>query len=731
MDTNAEEISPLVAYPCNFRLILKLFRAAFGVESAVLIVVRMSPGKPYPLGPVFDGFGVNFALFSSVATRVELCLFDDRGEETRCDLPEVTAFCWHGYLPGLQPGQPYGFRVHGPWAPASGIRCNPAKLLLDPYARYIEGRVHWNQAVFGHHWDNPAQRNDLDSARYMPRCVVTTEDFDWGADRPLRTPWDLTTIYEAHVKGLTIRHPDVPADFRGTYLAVAHPAIIRHLKQLGITAIELMPIQQFVHDLHLLQRGVRNYWGYNTIGFFAPHNEYLAGTCAAGRQLWEFKEMVKTLHSAGIEVILDVVYNHTAEGNHLGPVLAFKGIDNATYYRLSETDASYYVDHTGTGNSLNTRQPYALQLLMDSLRYWVTEMHVDGFRFDLASTLARGTDGVDPLSAFFDLIQQDPVVRQVKLIAEPWDLGTGGYQLGRFPALWSEWNGRFRNGVRDYWRGTDHTLNEFAHRISGSRDLYERNGREPTASINFVTCHDGFTLADLVSYELKYNHANGEDNKDGENDNHSWNCGHEGPTDRVEIKELRNRQKRNLLATLFLSHGVPMLLAGDELGRSQAGNNNAYCQDNELSWLDWKHYDAELFNFVARLAALRRQHPIFRRRRFGCVCGERCRDCRGAKWYRNDGESLSPDDWYLAYAKALGLFLSASTSDEDDDDFYIAFNAHFENLNFTLPPELDGQWSVVFNTADPQRPTGQISSNAPVFSVEAHAMLSLRSRRKS
>src|SRR5215510_12141851 len=536
-------------------------------------------GKPFPLGATYDGSGVNFALFSSIAQRVELCLFDDEGEETRHELPEMTALCWHGYVPDLRPGQRYGFRVHGPWEPASGLRCNSSKLLLDPYARCIQGQVHWNEAVFAHHLFRPQNsRNDLDSAPYVPRSVVTDPRFDWHDEQRLQTPWDMTVIYEAHVKGLTMRHPDVPVELRGTYLGLAHPSVISHFKKLGVTAIELMPVHQFVHDMHLLERGLRNYWGYNTIGFFSPHNEYssAAGPC---HQVREFKLMVKALHEAGLEVILDVVYGHTPEGNHLGPVLSFKGIDNSAYYRLVENNRFYYMDYTGTGNSLNTRHPYVLQLMMDSLRYWVTEMHVDGFRFDLASTLARGIHDVDRLCAFFDVIQQDPVVSQVKLIAEPWDVSDDGYQVENFPPLWSEWNGKFRDCVRDYWRGSDGMLSDLSLRLSGSPDLYQVDRRRPSASINFVTCHDGFTLADLVSYNEKHNESNGESNRDGENNNRSWNCGEEGITCDPAIRTLRARQKRNLLTTLFISQGVPMLLAGDELGRTQSGNNNAYCQD--------------------------------------------------------------------------------------------------------------------------------------------------------
>ncbi len=548
-------------------------------------MTKVWPGNDYPLGATYDGAGTNFSIFSEIAERVELCLFDEKGNETRFDLPEVTSFCWHGYLPNLGPGQRYGFRVHGPWAPAEGHRCNPAKLLLDPYARAIEGQVQWNEAVFPHFFNNPdGPPNDKDSAPFMPKSVVINPFFDWGNDRHPRTQSHETIVYEAHVKGFSIKHPDVPEELRGTYAGLAHPRAIEHFTRLGITAVELMPAHQFIHDKHLVERGLRNYWGYNSIGYLAPHNEYSASG-QTGQQVQEFKQMVKGLHEAGIEVILDVVYNHTAEGNHLGPILSFKGIDNAAYYRLMPDDRRYYRDYTGTGNSLNMRHPHVLQLIMDSLRYWVLEMHVDGFRFDLAATLARELHDVDRLSAFFDIIQQDPVISQVKLIAEPWDVGEGGYQVGKFPPLWMEWNGKYRDCVRDYRRGQDQTLGEFAYRITGSPDLYEATGRRPYASVNFITAHDGFTLHDLVSYNEKHNEANGEDNRDGESNNRSWNCGVEGPIDDPQVNALRNRQKRNFLSTLFLSQGIPMLLGGDEIGRAQRGNNNAYCQDNEIPGL--------------------------------------------------------------------------------------------------------------------------------------------------
>ena len=578
----------------------------------------MWPGESYPLGATYDGAGTNFGLFSEVAERVELCLFDDDGKETRVDLHEVDGFVWHGYLPGVSPGQRYGYRVHGPYHPADGHRCNPAKLLLDPYAKAIEGSVDWGQPVFSYTFGHPDRRNNADSAPYVPRSVVVNPFFDWNLDRPPRTPYHETVIYEAHVRGLTKEHPVIPEEQRGTYLGLAHPAVISHLHELGVTAVELMPVHQFVTDSHLSERGLGNYWGYNTIGFFAPHNAY-AASGSRGQQVQEFKTMVRALHAAGIEVILDVVYNHTAEGNHLGPTLSFRGIDNSAYYRLVDDDRRYYMDTTGTGNSLLMRHPHVLQMIMDSLRYWVLDMHVDGFRFDLAATLARQFYEVDRLSAFFDLVQQDPVVSQVKLIAEPWDVGDGGYQVGNFPPLWSEWNGKYRDTIRDFWRGQPSTVPEFASRLTGSSDLYQQDSRRPVASVNFVTCHDGFTLADLVSYNHKHNEANGEDGRDGSDDNRSWNCGAEGPTEDKAVLALRARQKRNFLATLLLSQGVPMLLAGDEMGRTQRGNNNAYCQDNEISWMDWAvraEEDQALFDYVRTLIRLRADHAVFRRRRF-------------------------------------------------------------------------------------------------------------------
>ena len=672
------------------------------------------PGRWYPLGASYDGAGCNFSVFSEVADCIELCLFDDDGLERRVTLPEARTFCWHGYVPGIRPGQRYGFRVHGPWDPARGLRCNPNKLLLDPYAKAIEGQVKWHDAVFpfakdaqGHAAEDRPGSDD--SAPYVPKSIVVDTRFDWsGHERPNR-PLHQTEIYELHVKGFTARMPDVPPELRGTYAGLGHPASIEYLTRLGVSAVELMPVHQFIHDGHLIERGLRNYWGYNSIGFFAPHNEYSsAGQC--GEQVREFKEMVDALHAAGIEVILDVVYNHTAEGNHLGPVLSFKGLDNTAYYRVVGHEPRYYMDYTGTGNSLNMRHPHVLQLLMDSLRYWVLEMRVDGFRFDLAATLARELHEVDRLSAFFDLIQQDPVVSQVKLIAEPWDVGEGGYQVGNFPALWSEWNGKYRDTVRDYWRGADQTLGEFANRLSGSPDLYASNGRRPLASVNFVTAHDGFTLRDLVSYNDKHNDANGEGNQDGDNHNRSWNHGHEGPTDDEAINALRARQQRNFLTTLLLSQGVPMLLAGDEIGRTQHGNNNAYCQDNELSWIDWENADLDLLYFTVSLLAFRRAHPVFRRRRWFQGRPLHGKDVRDIAWFTPQGQEMSDDDWNVGFAKSLTVYLNGNAIPSRgprgeaivDDTFLLCFNAHYEPLTFTLPEQKFGvRWHRVVDTADP------------------------------
>ena len=675
------------------------------------------PGSAYPLGATYDGSGTNFALFSEVADAVELCLLAEDGTETRVPMAEVDGFVRHCYLPSVAPGQRYGYRVHGEYAPERGLRCNPNKLLLDPYAKAVAGAVDWDPAVFGYDLGEPDSRNDADSAPHMFHAVVINPFFDWSADQHPRTPYHQSVIYEAHVKGMTALHPDIPEKARGTYAGLAHPAVINHLKRLGVTAIELMPVHQFVQDSTLLDKSLRNYWGYNTIGFFAPHNEYSASG-DLGQQVQEFKGLVKAMHAAGIEVILDVVYNHTAEGNHLGPTLSFKGIDNPQYYRLVDDQPQYYMDYTGTGNSLNVRQPHSLQLLMDSLRYWVTEMHVDGFRFDLAATLAREFYEVDRLSTFFELVQQDPIVSQVKLIAEPWDLGPGGYQVGNFPPQWTEWNGKYRDTVRDFWRGEPATLGEFASRITGSSDLYEHSGRRPYASINFIVAHDGFTLTDLVSYNEKHNEANGEDNRDGESHNRSWNCGVEGPTEEPDVLALRARQRRNFLATLLLSQGVPMIAHGDELGRTQQGNNNAYCQDSPLTWIDWENADTALIEFTAKLSKFRRRHANFRRRRFfdgHPVAMQEGGPLPDIAWFTLTGNVMTEQDWDSGFGKSVGVFLNGggiSGTDERgmpvvDDSFLLLFNAHSEELDFTLPTvDASPPWQVMIDTtADDPEPT--------------------------
>jgi glycogen operon protein len=666
------------------------------------------PGEPFPLGATWDGRGTNFAVFSEVAEAVDLCLFDDAGGETRVRLPERTAFCWHGYLPGVGPGQRYGFRVHGPWNPSQGQRCNPAKLLVDPYARSISGDIAWNDAVFPYPLGgDDLQRDERDSAPYIPKSVVIDDSFEWGGDRAPGRKLHETVIYEVHVKGFSKLRNEIPKHLRGTYAGLAHPASLDYLTSLGVTAVELLPVHQFVHEKHLVDKGLRNYWGYHSYGFFAPHNEYAAGN-EPNEVVREFKGMVKLLHEAGLEVILDVVYNHTGEGNHLGPMLSFKGLDNAAYYRTSEEDARYYVDYTGTGNTLNMRHPHVLQLIMDSLRYWVREMHVDGFRFDLASTLARELYDVDRLSAFFDAVHQDPTLQGVKLIAEPWDLGSGGYQVGNFPVRWCEWNGKYRDTVRDYWRGEDQTLGEFANRFTGSADLYEDDGRRPYASVNFVTAHDGFTLRDLVSYNEKHNEANGENNQDGESHNRSWNCGVEGPTDDAEVNAIRARQQRNFVTSLMLSQGIPMLVGGDEIGRTQQGNNNAYCQDNELSWFDWQSADHGLFEFTRRVIRLRNEHPTFRRRGWFKGRPLRGRGISDIAWLRIDGESMSEEDWQQGFVKSLMVFLNGDELHELDEDgkrvrdasFLLLFNAHYEPLDFTLPSASFGEsWTIVVDTA--------------------------------
>ncbi|MDQ1739642.1 MAG: isoamylase, partial [Pseudonocardiales bacterium] len=663
--------------------------------------------------------------------------------ETRVELTEVDGFVWHCYLPTVQPGQRYGYREHGPYAPEQGLRFNDNKLLLDPYAKATAGTIDWDQSLYGYDFGDPDSRNDDDSAAHMLHGVVINPFFDWEGDRRLDIPYNESVIYEAHVKGLTQLHPDVPEEERGTYAGLSNPAVIQHLTRLGVTAIELMPVHQFVQDSTLLDKGLRNYWGYNTLGFLAPHADYASAGQLPGQQVQEFKTMVQTLHRAGIEVILDVVYNHTAEGNHLGPTVSFRGIDNAAYYRLEESDQRYYTDYTGTGNSLNVRHPHALQLIMDSLRYWVTEMHVDGFRFDLAATLAREFYDVDRLSSFFELVQQDPTVSQVKLIAEPWDIGPGGYQVGNFPPQWTEWNGKYRDTVRDFWRGEPATIGEFAARLTGSADLYEHSARRPVASINFVTAHDGFTLRDLVSYNEKHNEANGEGNNDGESHNRSWNCGAEGPTEDPDINELRARQQRNFLATLFLSQGVPMICHGDELGRTQHGNNNGYCQDNELTWIDWEAADPDLMAFTRTVTELRRTHPTFRRRRFF--------DGRPVKrqgvgaplpdiaWLRPDGSEMTEDDWGSGFGRAVAVFLNGhgiQGSDDrggrvTDDSFILCFSAHHEPIEFTPPAELeDASWQVVLDTA--MNPSAEEADIKPILpgaavTVQPRTMVVLRS----
>ena len=667
------------------------------------------PGRPYPRGATWDGEGVNFALFSEHAEKVELCIFSEGGrrEQQRIELRECTDFVWHCYLPEARPGLIFGYRVYGPYKPEEGHRFNPNKLLVDPYAKCLVGSVSWSEALYGYTVGDP--KADLsfdtrDSAGVVPKCRVIEEAFTWGDDRRPEVPWHDTVIYELHVRGFTMRHPDVPAPLRGTYEGLASRPVVDYLRRLGVTTVELMPLHAYVDERALIERGLRNSWGYNTLAYFAPEMRYNA----SGR-VNEFKTMVKTLHSAGIEVIIDVVYNHSCEGNHLGPTLAFRGIDNAAYYRLDPQNLRNYVDFTGCGNTVNLVHPRALQLVMDSLRYWAGEMHVDGFRFDLASALAREDSSVDQLGAFFDVVRQDPVLNRVKLIAEPWDIGHGGYQVGNFPLGWAEWNDRYRDGMRAYWKGDGGVIGEFARRLTGSSDLYGRSGRNPYASINFITAHDGFTLADLVSYNDKHNEANGEGNRDGHNNNLSWNCGVEGPTDDPAVRALRDRQVRNFLATLLLSQGVPMLLAGDELGRTQAGNNNGYCQDNELSWLDWTPTVAKsaLTDFVRRLIALRRAHPAFRRRDFFQGRPLHGGDAKDILWLKPDGTEMSHEEWEHDFARSLGVYLSGSgLADVDargrplvDDDFLMLFNAHHEDVAFTLPMLSAEPWRAVFDTA--------------------------------
>ena len=699
---------------------------------------RVWPGEPYPLGATFDGMGTRFAVVSSIADGIELCLFDTDGGERRVELPERSGDVWHAELPDVQPGQRYGYRVHGPWDPAQGVRCNSAKLLLDPYAKAIEGDIRWDEAVYGHRWDDPDQRNDADSALHVPRSVVINPFFDWAGDRLPRVPWADTLIYETHVRGATVRHPDVPEELRGTYGGIAHPAFVDHLQQLGVTAVELLPVHQFVQDARLVAQGLANYWGYNTIGFLAPEGRY-AARGQAGEQLQEIRQMVRDLHLAGIEVILDVVYNHSAEGNHLGPTLSLKGFDNPMYYRLVDDDRRFYFDYTGTGNTLNMRSPHTLQLVMDSLRWWATEVHVDGFRFDLASTLARSLHEVDRLSAFFDLVQQDPVISQVKLIAEPWDVGEGGYQVGNFPPQWAEWNGRYRDDVRDFWTGAQVGVGELAQRLTGSSDLYESDARHPHASINFVTAHDGFTLADLTSYDERHNEANGESNADGEGHNRSWNAGAEGPTDDPVILSLRARQRRNILTTLLLSQGVPMLLGGDELGRTQRGNNNAYCQDNEVSWYDWAAVDEDLLAFTRRLVAYRQAHPVFRRRRFFHGRPIRIPGAGPAlpdiAWFGPDGTEMTDEQWEASDDHVLTVFLNGDLVEHDrrgepvvDDRLLIVLNGNPEAAEVTLPPTTYApRWAVDIDTESGAfAPDGAPLDGAGAVEVPGRAVLVLR-----
>ncbi|KFJ04485.1 glycogen debranching protein [Bifidobacterium subtile] len=687
----------------------------------------------YPLGASYDGAGVNFALFSEVAEKVELCLFDENNNETRVEMTEQNSYIWHNYIPGIQPGQRYGYRVYGPYDPANGLRCNPHKLLLDPYAKAIEGNVDGDESLYSYSFDHPddlATMNTLDSADHTMKAAVVNPYFDWGSDQLPDIPYHDSVIYEAHVRGITNLNPNVPPDLRGTYAGLGYPSVVEYLKKLGVTAIELMPIHQFVNDPFLQQKGLSNYWGYNTIGFFAPQNSY-SSSGQRGEQVNEFKSLVKAYHRAGMEVILDVVYNHTAEGNDKGPTLSFRGIDNESYYRLVDNDKRHYFDTTGTGNSLLMRSPHALQLITDSLRYWVTEMHVDGFRFDLAATLARQFQEVDKLSAFFDIVEQDPVISRVKLIAEPWDVGSGGYQVGGFPPSWSEWNGRYRDCVRDFWRSQPSTLPEFTSRLMGSSDLYQVNGRRPVASVNFITAHDGFTMNDLVSYNSKHNEANGEDNRDGESNNRSWNCGVEGPTNINDVKELRQRQMRNMFSTLLVSQGIPMISGGDEVARTQQGNNNAYCQDNEISWTDWDLDSSrqDLLEFVSKLVHLRLEHPVLHRRRFftGRGPNDDSSTIPQAEWFDHTGSIMDIDDWSNTHAFSVMLFLNGSDIPETDwygnrmvdNDFILIFNAHYEPIMFTLPDEQYGsKWQLIVDTHNPKGP--ELSYEAG-FSITAQS----------
>ena len=699
----------------------------------------------YPLGASYDGAGVNFALFSRMAEKVELCLFDEQDNETRVELTEQNSYVWHIYLPGIQPGQRYGYRVYGPYNPANGQWCNPNKLLLDPYAKAIEGNIDGDESLYSYWFndsDNPNNMNDLDSADHTMKSAVINPFFDWGNDQHPFIPYSDSVIYEAHVRGMTNLNKDVPPEIRGTYAGLAHPSVIEYLKKLGITAIELMPIHQFVNDPFLQEKGLNNYWGYNTIGFFAPHNAY-SSQGQRGEQVNEFRAMVKEFHAAGIEVILDVVYNHTAEGNHMGPTMSFKGIDNQAYYRLVDDDQMHYFDTTGTGNSLLMRSPQTLQLITDSLRYWVQEMHVDGFRFDLAATLARQFQEVDKLSAFFDIVQQDPIISRVKLIAEPWDLGSGGYQVGGFPPNWSEWNGHFRDCVRDFWRSQPSTLPEFASRIMGSSDLYQHNGRKPVASVNFVTAHDGFTLNDLVSYNNKHNEANGEGNRDGESHNRSWNCGVEGPTTIRDVNELRHRQMRNMFSTLLLSQGIPMICGGDEVARTQLGNNNGYCQDNEISWTHWnlKGYQKDMLAFVSKLVHLRLEHPVLHRRRFftGRDANMAADALPQVEWFDHNGNIMDLAAWSNTHAFSIMVFLNGSDIPEPDwygntmvdNDFILIFNAHYEPIMFTLPDEQYGRkWKLIVDTHNPKGPELNYEAGFVITAQSRSFMLLMSDEKK-
>jgi isoamylase len=693
------------------------------------------PGRNFPLGATWDGEGTNFSLFSAGAEWVELVLFDEAGDSVSYELAEKTDLTWHGYVYGVGPGQLYGFRVHGPYRPEQGLRHNANKLLVDPYARAISGKVEWGPEVFGYEvGKDDLQPSGLDSAPAMPRSVVVDPHFPWGDDHRPNIPWADTVIYEAHVKGFTRLNPDVPEELRGTYAGLAHPAALEHLTKLGVTAVELMPVHHFIDQDFLVQRGLANYWGYDSLGYFAPEARYSAAG-GRGGQVREFKALVRTLHAAGFEVILDVVYNHTCEGNHLGPTLSLRGIDNASYYRLNEADARFYFDVTGTGNTLNVRQPQTLQLIMDSLRYWVTEMHVDGFRFDLASALARQFYEVDRLSAFFDIIHQDPVLSQVKLVAEPWDVGEGGYQVGNFPVRWAEWNGKYRDTMRDYWRGAA-GVRDLAYRLTGSSDLYQEDGRRPWSSINFVTAHDGFTLADLVAYNEKHNQANGEDNRDGTDDNRTWNCGVEGPTDDPEVLKLRARQQRNFLASLFLSQGCPMLLSGDEIGHTQGGNNNAYCQDSRISWLDWEHADTDLLDFTRRLIELRATQPVLRRQRF--FEGEYAPRRRDITWFRAEGTEFEAGDWGDDRARSIGMLLNGEAITDRGprgerivgDSLAVILNAAAENTAFSLPHGGKDRWEVILDTARPREPEGsRIVGPGEQVAVTARSVVTLRRQR--